>query len=208
MGSTVPPNEIPLPPSDFEHFDLPLIAVTQALVRVHRVVQDPLYFGRTGRHRWDDPEHRYGVLYASFDAEGAFVETFLADAPEKISSVGGGTIPVSGADLDTYGLSEIHISESVQAVDLRAGGAVAIGATGAIATGPHAVSQVWGRAIFTHAQRPGAIISPAKMDLSRVTVAVHERVQPQLSATFLGPLSGLPDIMERIAAAYPIVIIR
>ena len=147
-------------------------------------------------------------MYASLDPEGAFVETLIADAPARISQAYGGSIPVSGADLDLYGLSDVRCTRPLQAVDVRADGLVRIGASGAIVAGPHLLSQAWSRALFTHPQRPDAIISPAKMDLSRATVAVHERAKPFLVADFHGPLSGLADVMDRVARTYPIVIVR
>lgn len=209
MESTAPPDGgIPLPQPDLHDGPLPLSVFSGPFVRVHQILHSAVYFSRTGRHRWDDPLRQYGVMYASLDAEGAFVETLLVDAPARISQAYGGSIPVSGADLDIYGLSEVTCTRPLQVVDLRAGGLVRIGANGTVVTGPHAVSQKWSRALFTHPQQPDAIIGPAKMDLSRFTVAIHERAQPLMTANSHGPLSGLPDIMERISSIYPIVILR
>lgn len=37
---------------------------------------------------------------------------------------------------------------------------------------------------------------------------LHERAEPILVAEFRGPLSGLADVMDRVARTYPIVIVR
>lgn len=209
MGSTaLPDGEGPLPPPGLHDNALPITTLAGPLVRIHRVSRNAIYFGRAGKYRWDDPSRQYGVMYASLDPEGAFVETLLADAPASISQAYGGNIPVSGADLDLYGLSDVQCTRPLQAVDLRADGLVRIGASGAIVTGSHVLSQAWSQALFTHPQRPDAIVGPAKMDLSRATVAVHERAKPVLVARFRGPLSGLVDVMDRVARTYPVVIVR
>ena len=209
MESTArPERDGPFPPPGLHDHELPLVTLDGPLVRIHRADRGAVYFGKAGRYRWDDPSRQYGVMYASLDPEGAFVETLLADAPMRMSTAYGGSIPVSGSDLDLYGLSDVQCIRPLRAVDLRADGLVRIGATGVIVTGAHTLSQAWSRALFTHPQAPDAIVGPAKMDLARVTIAIHERAKPSLTAESRGPLSGLRDVMDRIASTYPIVIIR
>ncbi|MBI3973373.1 MAG: RES domain-containing protein [Chloroflexi bacterium] len=43
--------------------------------RIHRLEYAPLYFGRSRRYRFDDPEGECGVLYVGADPLCAFVET-------------------------------------------------------------------------------------------------------------------------------------
>lgn len=70
------PSGDPLPPSDLANRRLTIVRLAGPWVRIHLTVHDPLFFGRTGSNRFDDPLRRYGVLYAAERGEGAFIETF------------------------------------------------------------------------------------------------------------------------------------
>jgi len=74
------PGPHPEPPPDFHRRTLPISTHGGSLFRTHLHNVAPLYFGRTGRNRFDDPKGRYGVLYAARDPFGAFIETFGQDA--------------------------------------------------------------------------------------------------------------------------------
>src|SRR5574338_1612883 len=47
------------------------------IYRIHDKDCDPIFFGRTCRYRFDDPDKVFGVLYAAVNREGAFVEAVL-----------------------------------------------------------------------------------------------------------------------------------
>src|SRR5688572_5240226 len=84
------PGEHPEPPPDFHRIVLPITTHGGSLFRTHLETKDPLYFGRSGRYRFDDPNGIYGVLYAARDAFGAFIETFGQQT--GIRSVGAGEL--------------------------------------------------------------------------------------------------------------------
>ena len=65
-----------LPPADLYRRRLPLVRLAGPWARIHRKEHDPLFFGATGRNRFDDPLGRFGVLYAAQEPAGAFIEVF------------------------------------------------------------------------------------------------------------------------------------
>ena len=63
------PIEHPEPPSDLNE-RLPLLfSLTPGtlLSRLHRRNNGAIFFGKTGRNRFDAPDGSFGVLYAGFD---------------------------------------------------------------------------------------------------------------------------------------------
>lgn len=72
------PGPRPGPPSDLRFRSLTIREYSGILYRTYRKGRDhePLFFGRTGRNRFDDPLGEFGVLYAALDQHGAFIETF------------------------------------------------------------------------------------------------------------------------------------
>jgi hypothetical protein len=96
------------------------------LYRHHQSALEPIYFGTTGKNRFDDPDcpagHSFGVLYAAEDAYGAFIESceISARAPA-----------VSSAYLDARAMALLEATEDLRFVDLFAtGGLTRIGALG------------------------------------------------------------------------------
>src|SRR6266542_3962239 len=85
---TAVPGAHPDPPSDFHSRTLPIATHGGSLFRSHLHSVAPLYFGRTGRNRFDDPLGRYGVLYAARDPFGAFIETFGQETGSRTVGVG------------------------------------------------------------------------------------------------------------------------
>ena len=98
------PGPHPDPPSDFHRTSLPIVVHGGSLFRSHLHSHAPLYFGRTGRNRFDDPLGTYNVLYAARDQFGAFIETFGQAT---------GTRTVGSGDLKLRCLTEfypVHLS--------------------------------------------------------------------------------------------------
>jgi len=70
------PGPHPEPPADLDALELPWLISDRPWLRIHATGRGALFFGTTGRNRWDDPQGVFGVLYAAEDAFCAFVETF------------------------------------------------------------------------------------------------------------------------------------
>ena len=129
----------------------------------------PLYFGRTGRNRFDDPRGRYGVLYAARDTFGAFIETFGQET---------GTRTVGVGELKMRCLTEFYPVTPLSLVDLTGQGCLArIGADSRLFAGSRAIAQCWSRAIYEHPDRlrVHGILYPARHNHTRSAVALFDR---------------------------------
>jgi hypothetical protein len=70
------PGPHPEPPPDLAARLLPLLSLDAPWYRIYDIHFDPLFFGRTGDHRFDCPYPRaFGVLYLAATVDGAFIET-------------------------------------------------------------------------------------------------------------------------------------
>lgn len=158
---------LPPPPTDLPSRDLPMVEGSGPWVRMHRLGRDPVHFGRSGLGRFDDPKGGYGVLYAAEDAFGAFVESFGREPGRNV---------VSREGLRLRPLAGLEAGRPLRLVDLTGPGLARIGATGAISTGRYREAQAWSRALRAHPDAPDGLRYRLKHDLSRVGVALFDRV--------------------------------
>lgn len=163
------PGPHPEPPPDFRSRSLPIIAHGGTLFRTHLRGVAPLYFGRSGRNRFDDPMGKYGVLYAARDQFGAFIETFGQETGVRTVGVG---------ELKMRCLTEFYPVMPLSLVDLSGEGCLArIGADSRLFAGSRVVAQIWSRAIFEHPDRlkVHGILYPARHNHTRSAVALFDR---------------------------------
>jgi len=187
----VPPEAHPLPPDDLAARQLPLVPRAGPWVRLHQGRYDPVFFGRTGRNRFDAPwlpsgagEPSFGVLYLAEDAFGAFIECFGRPT---------GTRVVAAEQLRQYHLAEFRLERPLHLVDLTGEGLARIGADEALCTGPYEVSQAWALALWQHPSRPEGILYRARHDPARLCVAAFDR--PEVVTLMRRSLHPLGSIM-------------
>ena len=154
------------PPHDLHERELPIVRLEGPWLRLHSARREPVFFGRTGLNRFDDPEGEYGVLYAAEDAFGAFIEVYGQDLGLNL---------VAETDLRGRLLSEFAVEGGLRLADLTGPGAARIGATGAISTDPHELVRPWSRALYEHPTSPQGIYYRLKHDLDRKGVAIFDR---------------------------------
>lgn len=159
--------DLPPPSANLDSRGLPITEEGGPWVRVHGAERHPVFFGKTGEGRFDDPLGEYGVLYAAEDTFDAFVE-FFGRAP--------GRNVVSRQALAGRPLSRIapHHGPS-RLADLSGGGLAKIGATAAISSGFYEKAQAWSRALHDHPDAPDGIRYRLKHDPSRLGVALFDR---------------------------------
>lgn len=154
------------PPHDLDVRELSIVRLEGPWLRLHAAGREPVFFGRRGLNRFDDPEGEFGVLYVAEDAFGAFIEVYGRDPGLNL---------VAEADLRGRVLSEIAVEGGLRLVDLTGPGAARIGATGAISTDPHELVRPWSRAVYRHPSPPEGIYYRLKHDLDRKGVAIFDR---------------------------------
>ncbi len=178
-----PPGEHPAPPADIES-PSPLtltVPVGATLFRFHDRDKGPLFFGRTGRSRFDAPDGSFGVLYAALDEHCAFIETFGQSTGIRI---------VTRAELEQRVLSELKLMQSLTLIDLaRSGGLARIGADGRLLTGSHAVARQWSAVLRQHPTKPAGLLYPARHDVARLACALFDLPVSTFQLTNTGSLA-------------------
>jgi hypothetical protein len=162
-------------------FDL---KIGDVLYRHHQSALDPIYFGTTGKNRFDDPDcpagHSFGILYAAEDAYGAFIESceISARAPA-----------VSGAYLDARAMALLEATEDLRFVDLfTTGGLTRIGADSRLFAGSHTIAKKWSAALLSHPSKPDGIRYLARHDHTRAAYAIFSRSPSTFKVGSLGSL--------------------
>lgn len=111
-------------PSDPPVADLPLHAV---LWRVHPKNRDALWFGRTGRYRFDPPGGEYGVCYFGSSLGVAILETVVR----------GKRIPIiPRAELESRNGTSVRATEPLRVLRLEGAGLPSFGLSAHRVTGP------------------------------------------------------------------------
>lgn len=187
------PKPHPRPPSDLSTVELPITRRSRRWFRAHPCRRDPLFFGRTGQWRYDDPERRYGVLYVAAGLEGAFVEGCLHDA-----TVGTSTPLLSERFLEQRCVAKIRFAGRLRLVDLTGPGLAAIGADARLCVGDYRIAQLWSRAIWRHPQQPDGVLYLSRHNPKILCAAVFDRA-PDSDYEPLGPFLG-PRLLRRTAA--------
>jgi hypothetical protein len=184
------PGPHPLPPDDLRDRDLPIVPIAGPLHRVHRATRAPLFFGKTGENRFDDPAHAFGVLYVGESEACAFIETFgePLDAPF-----------VTVAQLTGRKLSTVEVLEPLRLVSLAGGDLRRIGADARLFAADHEVAQAWARALHDHPSRPDGLRYPARHDPGELAVGVFDRAKPRLQARVAEHTLGDPEAQKLVA---------
>lgn len=163
----------PLPPADLATRNLPTVTVdpSTALYRVHQAQYDPIYFGSSGRSRFDTPEREYGILYLAKDEFCAFRETIGRFSQYRL---------ISQDVLKQRHLSKICAAVPLSLVDLTGAGLTQLDADGRLFTGDYKRAQAWGLAFYHHPTQPDGIYYRSRHDPSRFCIALYERTEPYL----------------------------
>jgi len=165
------------------------------LYRIHAAKQAPLYFGKTKDNRFDAPAGEYGVLYAAFTPQGAFVETFGHDT---------GTRVLDERELSARALATIHPSRPLRLVDLTGKGLARLGADARLLAGEHEDAQPWSRAFHDQPEKVDGVLYLARHDPSRQCAAIFDRAKTVISASPLGSLvdAKLHDLVRSLLDEY------
>lgn len=154
----------------------------EILYRHHKKIDDPVYFGKKGYYRFDDPDCPasgcFGVLYAGADPECCLLES---------SGETTGVPAVSGAYLDARAIARMELTGALRFIDLvDDGGLASIGADGRLGTGSYKVAQQWSAALKKHPCKPDGIRYRSRHAPERIAYAIYERPPSTFSVTSMG----------------------
>jgi hypothetical protein len=182
------PIQLDEPPLWLDEVALPLVEPpTSLLYQSHTKERGPLNFNPTPRGRFNAPAGEYGTTYLSTSPEGAFVETFVQDAPRANA----GPALITQARLDAYCLCRMGYgsqdgTKALRLVDLTGNGVVLIGATGELCAladiARLGLVQRWALRLYQHRDAPDGILYRARHDQSRLSIALFDRAHGVLTA--------------------------
>jgi hypothetical protein len=178
------PGDHPLPHGELAAQNPLIFTVPKGgvLYRHHQKIRNPIYFGKTGAFRFDDPACPkpgcFGVLYAGADPECCLLESCGATT---------GVPAVSGAYLDARAIAKMELTESLRFTDLVTdGGLASIGADGRLVTGSYVVAQRWSAALKKHPCKPDGIRYRSRHAPERIAYAIYERPPTTFNVTSMG----------------------
>jgi hypothetical protein len=163
-----PPPHVELPTQSPLIFEVPAGGI---LYRHHQKVFPPIYFGKRGDYRFDDPNcpnpGAFGVMYAGADPECCLLESCGSTT---------GVPAVTGAYLDDRAISKLGLNEPLRFIDLAGdGGLTIIGADGRLTTGSYQIAQLWSAALRLHPCKPDGIRYRSRHAPERIAYAIYER---------------------------------
>lgn len=176
-----PPGAYPEPPGDLAERRLPLREIVEpAWYRGHPRAYGPLHFNRTAG-RFAPPDGQvFGTLYIGEDEFSAFIEAF---------NQGMGSTPlglfISESLLASRCLCLVTATRPLRLVDLTSGAALkrlSIDADSRIGDGPHAISQRWAAALWSHPNQPDGLMYLSRNAPDHRSIALFDRAANALVA--------------------------
>ena len=162
----------PEPPNDLQTRNLPIIRIETSWFRIHQSRCSPLYYGNSGKYRFDAPAQEYGIMYIALDPHGCFIETFGSQTSIQV---------ISYRELYLPSISQLSCDRPLQLVDLGGAGLVHIGADARLTAADYKVAQRWALALWHHPSQVDGIYYRARHDLSQVCAAIFDRAKSVLT---------------------------
>lgn len=167
MGGPHPPT----PPPDLSETPLPLHTCPGETVlhRIHRTDKQALFFGppvgMKPLGRWDAPDGTFRTCYFAERPETAFAEVFLRNntaarrlAPDLLAA---------------SSLTRVVVLRDLRLVACHDEGLARLGATAAVSSGSHRVSQRWAFVLHGHPNSPDGIRYRARHDEGFAVALFH-----------------------------------
>lgn len=174
-----PPGAIAEPPSDLADRPLPLQIVSNPVwFRGHRQIHNPIYFNSTSSRFAAPDGQSFGTMYVGENEFAAFIEAFSQSLGSSLLG-----LFISESLLASRCLCRVTTSQSLRLVDLTSGAALkrlAANADGRISDGPHAVSQRWAAALWSHPDQPDGLIYRSRNAPDHRSIALFDRAAPAL----------------------------
>jgi hypothetical protein len=194
MSSLQPPGP------DFATFDLAIESVQpDSLLRLASSDPDShLRFRRSPWFRFDSPNGRFGVLYAAFALETAFVETVLRDKP--VVGRRGNDIPLAYSDLvrrRVISFASVGSRAVLKLVRLHGDGLASAGVDNRISSvEDYHLTRQWAKAMHDHPTEADGILYMSRYSGSGLNIALFDRCASKLRVAIETPLLTHPDFAD------------
>ena len=191
------------PPADLADRRLAIVELNQTLFRSHNIDKHPVFFGTTGRFRFDAPDGSYAVLYAALDPYAAFIESIIKNPENRV---------ITTTELKRRSLAELRSKRALRLIDITSSGSlVRIGAGARLFSGDPKIAQLWSKALHDHPARADGILYPSRMDPARQSVALFSDRAPtcvELSRESWYAIGPRRDLLAQIMEHYTIELIE
>ena len=169
-----PSSVSPPPPLDIASRPLPVetIAAGTRLARIHHAEYDPIHFGASEYNRFDNPNGKFGVCYMAKTIKGAFAETFVRAAGDRVLKL---------SFVQKRSISEVVTTAPLRLSSLHGPGMARVGANSAVSSGSYAVAQSWALALHDHSAIVDGIAYRSKHDDDEISIALFDRARTRIS---------------------------
>ena len=190
-------SDLPPPPKDFDALELQVEEVEPAaLVRLAwRPKATYLRFRRDAQYRFDPPDRSFGVLYAAFDLQTAFVESVLRETPQKTAP--SYAVPLAWSELAprrAVSMARGTAKRRLRLIALHGPGLVAARTDNRITTvDDYPVTRQWSKAFYDHPVQADGLLYMSRFLGDRHSVALFDRARRVVKAGRVVPLLEHPD---------------
>jgi hypothetical protein len=188
------------PPDDFAKLTLVTAEVAPAsLLRIasaKHLLADP--FRRSAEYRFDSPDGSFGVLYAAFDLETAFVEAIVRAKPHPLPA--GEPLLLDYATLSSRRVVTLAAGSSARSLRLAqlygAGLAAAKTDNRIASVDDYPTTQRWSKAFHDHPQNFDGIVYMSRYLGDHRSVALFDRARDAVAFNTPLPLLHHPELVH------------
>lgn len=190
-----------LPPKDLNARKLATVTLARraTLFRIHRH-PDPVHYDRGAGSRWNAPSGAFGVLYAAFDFEGAFIETLLRNPTDNV---------VSERDLASRLVTQLEVTARLDLIDLDGANLRKNGLSLSTVYADYAITQAWAAAFHDHSSHADGLRYRSRFNPQLMCVAVFDRAASKIRARMATrePLTANPKLLAAILDKYDVALV-
>jgi len=188
------------PPDDFAQFTLVTTEVAPAsllrLASAQHLAGDP--FRRSALYRFDAPDESFGVLYAAFDLETAFVESIVRARARTLPA--GEPLLIDYATLASRQVVTLAASSparSLHLAQLYGAGLSAARTDNQISTvDDYGTTQRWAKALHAHPEKSDGIAYMSRYLGSHRSVVLFDRARDAIAFNPPRPLLHHPELVH------------
>ena len=192
------------PPDDFARLNLVTIEVAAAsllrLASARYLSSDP--FRRSAQYRFDSPDGSFGVLYAAFDLETAFVESIVRNQAHTLPA--GEPLLIDYATLASRQVVTLAASSPARSLHLaqlyEAGLAAAKTDNRIASADDYPTTQQWSKAFHDHPQNFDGIVYMSRYTGNHRSVVLFDRARDAIAFDAPRSLLHHPDLAHLLDA--------
>jgi hypothetical protein len=168
----VHPGKLPAPALEFPEKRLAVLEFNKSVFRSHDVSRHPVFYGKTGRYRFDAPDRSYGALYTGADPYCAFIESLIKNPNSRV---------VTSTELKKKAVAELRAARPLRLIDLASHGSLMrAGVDSRVFSADHDAAQLWSKAWHDYPIAADGILYPSRLDPARQSVALFDDRAPKL----------------------------